>query len=115
SSVPEQHDPMELSAVPVVPPGERGLRPGVAEDYPNGGGNRAYLFRIDAPDGQTYSVFFNDSAAPAELTSPIVVDGVDYGAPLDNLRAAMRAAGLDSVNLWIGAGGAPVAQLVVPV
>lgn len=115
SSVPEQHDPIELTAVPVIPPGETGMRPGVAEDFPNGGGNRAFLFRFDLPGGQRYSMFFNDSAAPANLHLPIIVDGVDYGAPLDNLRAAMQEAGLDSVNLWIGGGGGAVAELVVPV
>jgi hypothetical protein len=46
---------------------------------------------------------------------PIVVDGKDFGAPLDNLRAAMAAEGLDAVDLWIGSGGLRVAQLVLPV
>lgn len=114
-AAPEQHDPIELEGVPTLPPGETGLRPGVAEDFPNGGGNRAYLFRIDPPGGESYSLFFNDSAGPADLQLPIVVDGVDYGAPLDNLRAAMREAALDSVDLWIGSSGAPIAELVVPV
>ena len=44
-----------------------------------------------------------------------MVDGTNYGAPLENLRAAMRDAGLDSVDLWIGSGGKPVAELVLPV
>jgi len=45
----------------------------------------------------------------------IIVDGVNYGAPLENLKKAMDAARLDSVDLWIGTGGTAVAQLVVPV
>jgi len=44
-----------------------------------------------------------------------VVDGVNYGAPLDNLKAAMTDAGLTSVDLWIGTGGKSIAQLVLPV
>jgi hypothetical protein len=45
----------------------------------------------------------------------VVVDGVDYGAPHDNLVAAMADAGLDSVDLWSGLGGRALAELVVPV
>lgn len=37
------------------------------------------------------------------------------GAPLENLRTALVTEGLDSVDLWIGTGGLPVAQLVLPV
>jgi len=50
-----------------------------------------------------------------DLHIPIVIGGVDYGAPLENLKVAMRAAGLTSVDLWIGMGGAEVLELVVPV
>jgi hypothetical protein len=50
-----------------------------------------------------------------DLHVPIVIKGVDYGAPIENLKKAMRDAGLESVDLWIGTGGLPVAQLVVPV
>ena len=41
---PEQHNPVELAAVPVPDPATGGLRAGVAEDFPNGGGNRGFLF-----------------------------------------------------------------------
>src|SRR5207344_975463 len=46
---------------------------------------------------------------------PIVVDGHNYGAPIDNLRRAMHDSGLKGVDLWIGTGGAEVAALVLPV
>jgi hypothetical protein len=111
---PEQHNPVELSRVPVPDPATGGLRAGVAEDFPNGGGNRAFLFVVDGPDGR-FSWFFNNSASAVDLDAPIVVDGKDYGAPIANLRAAMRAADVTSVDLWIGAGGAPVASLVLPI
>ena len=111
---PEQHDPVELKKVPVPDPVTGGLHPGVAEDFPNGGGNRAYLFGVDAPDGR-FSWLFTNSASPADLKQPIVVDGVNYGAPLDNLVKAMKDAGLSSVDLWLGTGGVDVAHLVVPV
>jgi L-ascorbate metabolism protein UlaG (beta-lactamase superfamily) len=109
---PEQHDPTELAAVPPIDRG--GLHAGVADDFPNGGGNRGFLFTVDGPEGRL-SWFFQNSASAVDLTQPIVVDGMDYGAPLDNLRRAMRDGGLDGVDLWIGTGGAPVAKLVLPV
>jgi L-ascorbate metabolism protein UlaG (beta-lactamase superfamily) len=111
---PEQHNPVELTSVPRLDPATGGLHAGVAEDFPNGGGNRAFLFTVDGSDGR-FSWFFQNSASASDLESPIVVDGKDYGAPLDNLKAAMRDAGLDSVDLWIGSGGGAVARMVLPV
>jgi hypothetical protein len=114
ASNPEQHNPVELTAVPTPDPATGGLRAGVAEDFPNGGGNRAYLFVVDGPDGR-FSWFFQNSASAVDLETPIVVGGKDYGAPLANLRAAMKSAGLTSVDLWIGSGGRAIAALVLPV
>lgn len=111
---PEQHNPVELAATPRRDANTGGLRAGVAEDFPNGGGNRAYLFVVDGPDGR-FSWFFQNSASAVDLQVPIVVGGINYGAPLDNLKAALAAEKLDSVDLWIGTGGLPVAQLVQPV
>ena len=111
---PEQHNPVELQAVPRPDPKTGGLRGGVAEDFPNGGGNRAFLFVVDGPDGR-FSWFFQNSASEIDLSVPIVVDGKDYGAPIENLKAALAAEGLESVDLWIATGGLPIAQLVLPV
>jgi len=113
TSSPEQHNPIELAAVPTADSQGR-LRAGVSEDFPNGGGGRAFLFTIDSPAG-AYSLFFEDSAGAADLKQPIVLDGVNYGAPLANLTAALADASLTDVDLWIGTGGRPVAELVVPV
>ena len=63
------------------------LRAGVAEDFPNGGGNRAFLFTVDGPNGR-YSWFYQNSASPSDLSVSIIMDGTDYGAPLENLKAA---------------------------
>jgi hypothetical protein len=104
----EQHNPVELDPV------TGGLRAGVAEDFPNGGGNRAYLVTLDGPDGR-FSWFFNNSASAVDLHVPIVVDNVDHRAPIENLKAALNDAELTAVDLWMGSGGAPVAELVVPV
>ncbi len=114
SANPEQHNPVELNGVPVPDPATGGLHAGVAEDFPNGGGNRAFLFTVDGPQGR-FSWFFQNSASAVDLHVPIVVDGVGYGAPIDNLKRAMKDAGLESVDLWIGSGGRAIAELVVPV
>jgi hypothetical protein len=111
---PEQHNPVELDHVPVPDPATGGLRAGVAEDFPNGGGNRAYLFIVDGPQGR-FSWLFQNSASAVDLNVPIVVGGVDYGAPIDNLKVEMKNAGLESVDLWIGSGGRAIAELVAPV
>ena len=111
---PAQHDPTELAGVPTRDPTNGGLRPGLSEDFPNGGGSRAYLFTIPTRDG-TVSLFFSNTGSPVDLDQPIVIDGRNFGAPIDNLRAALRDAGLASVDLWIGSGGAPLARLVLPV
>ena len=111
---PGQHDPSELAAVPARDATTGGLRAGLVEDFPNGGGSRAYLFTI-VTDAGPVTLFFNNTASPVDLHRPVVVDGVSYGAPLENLRAAMRDAGLTSVDLWIGAGSEAVARLVLPV
>ncbi len=111
---PIQHFARELSGPPVPDIATQGFRGGVGEDYPNGGGGRAFLFTIDR-GGQRISFFVNNSASAFDLDQPIIVDGVNYGAPLANLAAAMKDAGLTSVDVWIGTGGLPVAQLIVPV
>jgi hypothetical protein len=110
---PEQHNPVELAAVPVPDPATGGLRAGVAEDFPNGGGNRGFLFTVDGPQGR-FSWFYQNSASAVDLHVPIVIDGVNYGAPIDNLNAALKDASLESVDLWIGSGGVSVAKVVVP-
>ena len=111
--VPELHMPRELVAVP-KPAADGALRAGVTEDFPNGGGNRAYLFTVDGPAGK-FSWFFQDSGSPVDLTEPIIVAGKNYGAPLANLAAALKTAGVESVDLWIATGGADIAKLVLPV
>jgi hypothetical protein len=114
ASNPIQHFARELYRPPVPDPATGGLRAGVGEDYPNGGGNRAFLFTIDAADGPL-SFFVNNSSSAFDLDRDIVVDGVSYGSPMNNLRAAMADAGLTQVDLWIGTGGKPVAEKIVPI
>src|SRR5262249_7836580 len=58
---------------------------------------------------------YQNSGSAVDLSVPIVVGPMNYGAPLDNLKSALAAAGVDSVDLWIGTGGLPLAKLVLPV
>jgi hypothetical protein len=111
---PIQHFARELYRPPVPDPATGGLRAGVGEDYPNGGGNRAFLFTVDSSEGKL-SFFVNNSASAFDLDKDVIVDGVSFGSPLANLAAAMKDAGLTQVDAWIGTGGEPVAKLVVPV
>ena len=111
---PIQHFARELYRPPVPDAATGGLRAGVGEDYPNGGGNRAFLFTVDSSEGRL-SFFVNNSASAFDLDKDVVVDGVSFGSPLANLAAAMKDAGLTQVDAWIATGGEPVAKLVVPV
>ena len=111
---PEQHNPVELGSVPRLDPANGGLHAGVAEDFPNGGGVRAFLFTADGAQGR-FSWFYQNSASAVDLHVPIIIKGKNYGAPIDNLKAAMKDAGFESVDLWIGTGGAAIAKLVLPV
>lgn len=111
---PIQHFARELSGPPVPDPVTGGLRAGVGEDYPNGGGGRAFLFTLDNR-GKRLSFFVQNSASAFDFDKDIVVDGVNYGSPLNNLKAAMADAGLKSVDVWIGTGGRALAELIVPV
>jgi hypothetical protein len=111
---PEQHNPVELEAPPRLDPKTGGLRAGVAEDFPNGGGTRAFLFVVDGPDGR-FSCFYQNSGSAVDLDVPIIVGRSNYGAPIENLKAALEGAGLNGVDLWIGTGGLAMAKLVLPV
>ena len=111
---PIQHFARELYRPPVADPSTGGYRAGVGEDYPNGGGNRAFLFTVDSPEGQL-SFFVNNSASAFDLDKDIIVDGENFGSPLANLAAAMKDAGLTQVDAWIGTGGLAVAEMIVPV
>jgi len=111
---PIQHFPRELYRPP-VPDANGGLRAGVGEDYPNGGGNRAFLFTVNRPVEQQVSFFINNSASAFDLDKDIVIDGANFGSPINNLAAAMKDAGLTQVDAWVGTGGEPVAKMVIPV
>lgn len=84
------------------PPDARaGLRAGVFEDFPNGGGSRGYLFEAAGADATT-SLLVTNTGCADDLDKPVVCEDRDFGAPAANLAAAMTAAGVDRVDVWAG-------------
>ncbi len=119
------HDPRELVRPPTPDPTTGCFHPGVVEDFPNGGGGRGLLFTAGS-SGHHFSWFFVDTGSDFDFEQPIYMNdatgmvapagtGTNYGAPKDNLIAAMRDAGLTSVDLWIGLASLPFAQKVIPI
>jgi hypothetical protein len=114
------HVPRELAIVPtVVPPTTSGgFHVGVLEDMPNGGGTRVYLVTVNGGHGRQVSFAVETSGSSTDFENLIAVrncigvfptpacdvevPGPTYPSPGDSFRAAMRAAGLDSTDLFIG-------------
>ena len=122
--------PLELRGPPRRDPATGGLRPGFLEDYPNGGGARAYLVTVQTRSGPV-RLFWSNTGNPLTWDTPVPIDsaelrrqGVDL-APFewaasneptrDALANAMRAEGVTSVDLWLGWAGAPHVRQVVGV
>jgi L-ascorbate metabolism protein UlaG (beta-lactamase superfamily) len=120
------HVPRELGVKPQVrPPNtEGGLHVGVLEDMPNGGGTRVYLITVKEPRRPAMSIAIETSGSSTDFEAPIAVrtcigvaptpacdvdePGAIYPSPADSFRSAMRAAGLQSIDLFIGfATGSP--------
>jgi hypothetical protein len=108
------HDPLELTKPP-TPDANGCFRPGVLEDFPNGGGGRGYLFTAGEGRKQV-SWFYTDTGSDFDFDDPIVVNrgAMVFPSPRDNLIAAMRDAHLSGVDLSIGSGSLPLQTLVVP-
>jgi len=120
---PDLHDPRELVAPPTADSATGCYRPGVVEDFPNGGGGRGLLFTA-GDSGHQFSWFFCDTGSDFDFEQPIIINpttglkdpnGTNYGAPKDDLIAAMSNAGLTGVDLWIGPSNVAFAQKVVPI
>lgn len=120
--------PLELRSPPSVDPATGGLRPGFLDDYPNGGGARAYLITVATTAGPV-TLFWSNTGNPQAWDEPVPADsaylrasGVDLsnlafaasGQPTrEVLAAALRGEGLDGVDVWIGFGGAAHVRQVV--
>lgn len=84
-------------------------------------GPETFGFLISSQTSQRVAplqLFVSDSGAGGrDLTTPRVANGITYGSPMENLRAAMNAAGASSLDLWQGGPESRVvtqARLVVP-
>jgi L-ascorbate metabolism protein UlaG (beta-lactamase superfamily) len=109
--------PMELIDIPKLDLETGGLRPGILEDFPNGGGSWAYLFTLDL-SGQNLSWFFSSSGNADTFRESRIADETflrEHGMSLSNLvitpekksieeylTEAMHAEKLDHVDLWLG-------------
>jgi len=112
--------PLELRAPPPTDARTGGLRPGFLEDYPNGGGARAYLITIEAADGPV-TLLWSNTGNPQAWDTPVPADSVfmrEQGVDLTNLEwassdqptrehlaTALQEEGLTAVDVWIGFGG----------
>jgi L-ascorbate metabolism protein UlaG (beta-lactamase superfamily) len=121
------YTPMELVKSPSILAGSEGLRPGTLQDFPNGGGARAYLFTAITATGPV-SWFYSNTGNADTFQQPEAIDEQFFraqGLPLDNLvivtqtsvpqenlRAAMKEAGLDQVEMWIGYSDRSLAAVV---
>ncbi len=85
------------------------------------GGPETFGFLIVAQtpeQGKVLNVYVSDSGAGGtDLTVPRVANGVTYGSPLSNLRAAVKDAGLTHLDIWQGGPESRMvnqARIVVP-
>lgn len=121
------YTPVELAKNPAVAAGAEGLRPGTLEDFPNGGGARAYLFTVSTAKGAVSWFYSNTGNADTfQKAAPIdeqffKAQGFTFAnltfvppqaSSQDNLRGAMRAAKLEQVALWIGYSDRRLAEVV---
>ena len=120
--------PLELRGPPPVDPATGGLRPGFLEDYLNGGGSRAYLITVRTTDGPV-TLFWSNTGNAQAWDAPVPADstffrnlGIDLShaewAASDTptraaLAEALRAEGLDGVDVWIGFPGEEHVRQVV--
>ena len=109
--------PMELNDVPKPDSVTGGLKPSPLDDFPNGGGARAYLFTLKNPEGKI-TWFYSNSGNAATFEKPVTNNAAfiqKYNIPLnnliitpeersvsENLISAKTEEGLDSLHLWIG-------------
>lgn len=122
------HAPLELLASPT--PTSAGLRPGILQDFPNGGGARAYLFTAETAAGPVHWLYSNTGNATT-FGQPVTIDEAffseralaldtldiaEHATPArEHLRAALTDAGLAGVDVWLGFSDRPLAQAVHPI
>jgi hypothetical protein len=83
--------PLELRAPPTPDPATGGLRPGIHEDYPNGGGSRGYLITVQTSWGPVTLLWTNTGNAEAwdvVLDADSTLLG-ERGVDMSNLEWAM--------------------------
>ncbi len=79
--------PMELIDVPKPDSVTGGLKPSSLDDFPNGGGARAYLFTLNKTEGKI-TWFYSNSGNATTFKRPVTIDEAflrNYGLTLNNL------------------------------
>ncbi len=122
--------PMELIDVPVPDPKTGGLRPGLLEDGPNGGGSWAYLFTLNHTEHPMTWFWSNSGNANTFKESKIADEAFlqEYNITMNNLEIipqeksieeylieAMDAEKLDSIDLWLGYHNSYHVEQVIPI
>ena len=121
------YTPIELVEKPTIPSGTVGLRPGTLQDFPNGGGARAYLFTATTATGPV-SWFYSNTGNADTFQRPAAIEEQFFKdqqlslvnlafapqdtSPQENLRAAMKSAGLERIDLWTGFSDQKLAEVV---
>ena len=123
------HAPLELlEPLTLDSPGFKpGLKPGILQDFPNGGGARAYLFSAETTTGLV-SWFYSNTGNAITFRDPVHIQPAffaDLSLPLNNLsiaehatparehlQTALTKAELDQVDLWLGFSDRPLAEAV---
>ena len=123
------HAPLELLEPPTLdsPGFKPGLKPGILQDFPNGGGARAYLFSAETTTGLV-SWFYSNTGNAITFRDPVHIQPAffaDLSLPLNNLsiaehatparehlQTALTKAELDQVDLWLGFSDRPLAEAV---
>lgn len=119
------HSPLELVEPPT--PDSTGFKPGILQDFPNGGGARAYLFTAETTTGPV-SWFYSNTGNAATFRDPVTIEPAFFAGlslALDNLsiaehatparehlQAALNQMGLDQIDLWLGFSDRPLAEAV---
>lgn len=75
-------------------------RPGVLEDYPNGGGSYTFIIVIPTA-GDEVVIAHTSSASNFDFDAEIKIGTESLGTPYDNINTIMKTAGISGVDVWL--------------
>ncbi len=122
--------PMELVDMPAPDPVTGGLRPGILQDFPNGGGSWSYLFTLAHPEHPLTWFYSNTGNADTFKEAAIADEAFfeNYNIALENLVVtpqeksieeylieAMEREELSGVDLWLGYSNSYQVEQIIPI